>query len=295
MRWTRPLGAAALLIGALGTLRSLRSRRVDDVPFCSIVADGRVGPDWASRRNIEADPVPGEIDEFGVYDRDGCDGRDRFDASRIHPEVRRFYERTADYDLSYETTWHRGFRLGARIAALATSRLEQLNLPGRSNAGVKRLESRIARVSREIGPREDARVWTRTDPDSGASVFVAIYATHERNGVTYANVAVPLPRSNLSTVLRPEPIERGDESDRDGVRFTTRGGGDGGLYLVTSIGGFRLPMDQSFRVWPIDAPGAPLAPTDGSGADADLVASHEMWLFGRQFLTIRYGIARRRS
>ncbi len=276
----------ALLVGALAAaavafVRALAARRVDDVPFCPLFARGRVGPEWASRRGVASEPAPGELEDFAVYDRDD------FDSSAIHPEVRRFYERTADYDLTYQTTWHRGFRPGAWLASIATSRLEQLNLPGRSDGRRRRLESRIARVWPAADPRGDSRVWTRTDPDTGKAVFVAIYTTHERDGVVYANVATPLPWANLSTVLRPEAI-RGD-GDGDGVVFTTRGGGDGGLFLVTPVGAFDLPMAQRFRVWPADSPDAPRVQTD-----ADLVATHEMWLFGRQFLTIRYGIERSR-
>lgn len=280
-----------------GLVGSAGRRRVDDVPLPAVAARGRVGPNWARRRGLQGDPVPGEIDSFRVYDREG------FDATRVHPEIGRFYERTGDYDLTYETRWHRGFRTGARLAARLTSRLEQLNLPGDSDAGPKRLESRIAaiRSTAEGGdtipePLADSRVWTRTDPATGEAIFVAVYATHERDGVTYANVAVPLPWATLATVLRPEALEAGPDaamarggSDATGVRFTTRGPGDGGLYLVTRPGGVRLPMTQSFRVWPAGAPGAPRGPTD----DPDLVASHDMWVFGRRFLTIRYGIERR--
>lgn len=287
--------AAALIavgVAVLAAVRTVAARRVDDAPFCPLVARGRIGADWARRNGLADRSVPGEVPSFSVYDRPG------FDADAVHPEIRRFYERTAEYALTYETIWHRPFRLGARLASIATGRLEQLNLPGRSGA-VKRLESRIATVSRARDPR-GSRVWTRTDPDTGEAVFVAVYATHERDGAgngdasrtgtaasrtTYANVAVPLPWSNLSTVLRPETLEL---SGARGVTFTTRGDDAGGLFLVTPIGAIRLPMAQSFRVWPADAPGAPRAP----GADPALVARHEMWLLGRRFLTIRYGIDR---
>lgn len=286
----------ALLAGAVGAVRGVARRRVRHLPFCPLFADGRVGADWARRNGFEGDRVPGEIEDFSVYDRDPRRGRDGFDAGAIHPEVRRFYERTTDYDLVYETTWHRGFRIGARIASIATGWLEQLNLPGRSDAGSRRLESRIARVPASADPREGTRVWTRTDPATGEAVFVAIYATCERDGVTYANVAVPLPRSNLSTVLRPERLGPARESDGTGagVRFTTRGADAGGLYLVTPFGAVGLPMEQEFRVRPaegearVEAPDGPVESADSTS----LVATHEMWLCGRQFLTISYGIER---
>lgn len=280
-------GRTAALVAAIASFaalaRAVAARRVEDVPLCPLFGRTRVGPNWATRRGIASETASGEVDDFTVYGRDG------FEPEAVHPEIRRFYERTVDYDLAYEVTWHRGFRLCAWLASFATTRLEQLNLPGRSGGRPRRLESRIARVSPSVDPRGDARVWTRTDPASGAAVFVAIYATHERDDVTYANVAVPLPRSNLSTVLRPETVDAGEEGD--GVTFTTRGDDHAGLFLATPVGAFRLPVSQRFRVLPAGSAGAPRPPTD----DATLVATHEMWLFDSRFLTIRYGIERGES
>ncbi len=266
----------AVLLPALA-LAGLRAgiRRAAGIPFAPVYGRGRIGADWAARRGITGEPVAGEVERFSIYDRPG------FDFERIHPEIRRFYEETGDYDLEYRTRWHPRFRLGAWLSSFVTSRLEQLNLPGRNDDRTRSLESELAAVPREVDPR-GSRVWTRTDPD-GRAVFVAVYAIHTSEDVTYANVAVPLPGSNLSTVLRPE-------HDGEGVRFTTRGPGDGGLYLVTPVGAVRLPMDQRFRVLPLDsADGGDVRP---STEDSDLVAVHEMWLCGRQFLTIRYRITR---
>ncbi|MFC7213799.1 hypothetical protein ACFQO4_06855 [Saliphagus sp. GCM10025334] len=279
-RWL--LVVAFTAVALVGCWRAIRTRFVADRPFSPLFGGRYVGPDWAARNGLEVDPVAGELEDFDVYERQEIDLEsgpvDAFDPGDVHPAVRRFYERTSDYDLTYETRWHRGFRLGAWLASFATARLEQLNLPGRSDGRTRRLESRLARVPTSADPR-GARVWTRTDPDSGEAVFVAVYTTHERAGVTYANVAVPLPASNLSTVLRPEQFAL--ESDEDGVTFTTRGPGDGGLYLVTPLGPVRLPMEQRFRVWRVASDGQ------------DLHASHEMWLVGRQFLTIEYTIEAR--
>lgn len=65
---------------------------------------------------------------------------------------------------------------------------------------------------------------------------------------------------------------------------------------MTPLRPLDLPKAQSFRVWPADA----TEPAAAAGAaeegiespidDADLVAAHEMWLCGPQFLTIRYGL-----
>ncbi len=144
-----------------------------------------------------------------------------------------------------------------------------MNLPGPGESGVRDLDSRFARVDPDADPRPGARAWVRTradrearggdaasrlEPADRTAVFVAVYAHHERDSgdserdraTRYVNVAVPLPWSNLSTVLRPE--NRGD-----GLELTTLdAAGDEGLYLATPLGSVALPLDQRFRVRPAD-------------------------------------------
>jgi hypothetical protein len=347
------LGVALAGVVGRGLCRAVRRAR--DVPLSPLAAGWRVGADYPERKGIVADgEVAGEMDDLSDYAGPG------FDPEAVHPAVRDFYERTADYDLAYAVRWHRPFRLGAALAGLATSRIEQLNLPspGESGSGARPesgesarqesptrdLRSRFARVDPAADPRPGARAWVRTRAD-GTAVFVAIYAHHERDGRRYVNIAVPLPGGNLSTVLRPENLDSGGDGDGEGggIELTTLGGpsdgdaadgdrsddsndggdrsddsndggdrsddsndggdgddsndgGDGdandggddaGLYLVTPLGAVALPLDQRFRVRPADrAESGALADPDGD--EAGIVATHEMWAFGWQFLTIRY-------
>lgn len=280
------LGATLLAVLALWRAHA------PDVPLSPITARGRVGPDFVERRGLEGagDPA-GEMDDMAAY------ARPDFDPDALHPEVRRFYERTSEYEMVCEVHWHRGFRLGAALASRVTTRLEQLDLPGPFEPGRLRLRSRILDVDPDADPRDGARAWIRTDAATGRAVFVALYASHVSGGERYTNIAVPLPGSNLSTVLRLDqlPVKwTGDEESAergDGIELTTHAPGDPGLYLRTPIGQFELPLAQRFRTWPAGAPGAP-DPPDAAETDVDLVARHEMWLFGRRFLTIRYGIRR---
>ncbi|MEF8915833.1 hypothetical protein [Natronomonas sp.] len=256
------------------------------IPFSPLSADGHVGADYAERRGIAGDELAGEVDDMAVLARPG------FDPGGLHPEIRRFYEQTTDYEMVTSVRWHRGFRLGAALAAPVTSRIEQLNLPGPGGADFE-LESRIVSLPPEADPREGARLWIRMRSDrrgrhaDDAAVFVAAYARHERDGETYTNIAVPLPDGNLSTVLRPEllPTDAGT-----GIVFTTDAPGDPGLYLVTPLGPFQLPMSQRFRVYPAAASEAPVPPE--TSWKPDVVATHEMWLCGAGFLTITYAIRR---
>lgn len=283
------LGLLALTL-ALGALRS----RVSDVPLSPLTARGRVGADWPTRRGVTTGERPaGEMDDMAAY------ARDDFDPDAVHPEVRRFYERTGDYTMTFDVHWHRPFRLGAALAVPLTSRLEQLNLPGPRSEGEGpwTLDSEFLDVDPAADPREGARAWVRTDTETGEAVFVAVYGSTRGDGERHVNIAAPLAFSNLSTVLHLSHFD--GSADGTGVELTTAAPGDPGLYLVTPLGAFELPMDQIFRVWPADAPDAPDAPetpagTEETGAEEEspeLVATHEMWLLGRQFLTVTYGAA----
>lgn len=204
--------------------------------------------------------------------------------------MRRFYERTVEYRLVYTVTWHRGFRTGAALVSPLTGWIEQLNLPGPDETGHRELRSRIIALDAQVDPRRDARVWIRVDPSSDEAVFVANYALHKQDECTYTNVAVPLPGANLSTVLHINSLK----TNEGGVVLATdtdmnTDTGDGGLYFVTPFGAITLPMEQTFRVWPADASDAPDAPDAPDAAESTgIVATHEMRIYGRTFLTITY-------
>ncbi|ESP87677.1 hypothetical protein [Candidatus Halobonum tyrrellensis] len=293
----RPAVGAVLLasLALLGAALARARRAAAAVPLSPLSAGGRVGADWPERAGVVTDEAPaGEMDDLTEFARPG------FDPDRVAPAVRAFYERTGDYRMAYRARWHAPFRSGAALVSPLTSFLGQLNLPGRGGGG--RLRSRFAAVTADADPREGARAWVRTRPD-GTAVFVAAYAHHESGGERFVNVAVPLPGGNLSTVLRVDHLDAdGDASDAErgetggtGVRLHTDGD-DPGLYLVTPLGAFALPVDQAFRVWPagatgaysVDAPDVSRLSDAAAGTDAGVVADHRMWLFGRRFLTVTY-------
>ena len=277
--------AAVVALLGLAVRRSRRQAR--EPPLSPVTAGWHVGPEFVERTGLATGEEPaGEVDDTAAFAGQG------FDPGRLDPEVRRFYERTSEYEMRYRARWHRPFRTGAALASRLTTGIEQLNLPGPSDESWHRLESRFLDVSEpgsvEIGDdpsepaREDVRAWIRTDPETGEAVFVALYATHHRDGDGFVNISVPVPGGGVDTVLRPENLasEGGSES-RTGIRLSTESSGDPGLYLRTPLGPFTVPGGQAFRVCPVDDEAGPR-----------LRATHEMWLCGRTFLTVEYEIER---
>jgi len=272
------LGTAAL---ATGLALSRARRRARDVPLSPLYADGRVGADWPARRGIRGRRVAGEMDALEDYAHPG------FDPSAVHPDVRDLYERTVDFEMTLSATWHRPFRAGAALASRWTGRVEQLNLPG-PGGGPKRVRSDLFALdgpAADADPRDDPRLWVRTDVETGDAVFVAVYASHVVDGERVVNIAVPLPGASLATVLRV--TNRGD-----GLELTTDGP-DGGLYLHTDAGAVRLPASQRFRVAPAADPAAPAPPAGVDDAAATVLAEQHIRLCGTPLVTVRYACERR--
>ncbi|MFW5939008.1 MAG: hypothetical protein ACOCSD_08640 [Halolamina sp.] len=285
------MSAVAAIVALLALAFTRARKRASEVPLSPITAEGYVGPAFVERAGLTmgeeatADEPAGEVDDVAHF------AGEAFDPARLDPEVRRFYERTAEYEMRYRARWHRPFRLGAALASRGTSRIEQLNLPPPEDESWHRLESRLLHVEEPgavaindgsaVPAREDVRAWVRTDPDTGAAVFVALYATHHRDGEGFVNIAVPIPWGGVDTVLRPENLER-DDGGGTAIRLTTEGEGDPGLYLRTPVGPLAVPGGQRFDVWAVDGEDEPR-----------LRATHEMWLLGRTFLTVEYEIRRR--
>ena len=283
-RWRRhSLGAiigglVVLIVGISAILRT--AKKAGSIPLRPLTGRWRIGAEYFERRDVPTvGTCRGQLESLDAYARSG------FDPGTIHPDVRHFYERTATYTLIYDVTWHRGFRIGAALASRLTSRIEQLNLPGPRESSPRTLRSRFVEIDDRIDPLSGSRAWIRTDPSTGHAVFVAIYALYRKGDVTYENIAVPLPWSNLSTILHVDALGAGSHP---GIELTTESNtdtGDEGLYLVTPLGAIGLPLDQTFRVWAADMPDAP---SDITGGNATIIATHEMWIWGRKFLTIDY-------
>ena len=287
-------GAGALAAGTAGAV-GLSYAAARDVPLSPLHGDGSIGADWADRRGLRGDAVAGEVESLDVYARPG------FDPEGVHPAVRALYERTSEFRMTLDATWHRPFRLGARLAARWTSRVEQLNLPG-PGGEPKRLDSELAELATHAAvedPREDPRLWLRTDAETGEGVFTAVYASHCRDGGAaegapddrtgsggerFVNVAVPLPGASLATVLRIAHLG-------DGLELTTDCPA-GGLYLHLDAGAFRLPASQRFRVAPARDPTVPAPPDGVDRYDADVLADQRIRLFGLPLVTVRYAATR---
>jgi len=262
--------------------------RPPGTPFSRLQSRGRVGPDFFQRAGVVPSlprPPRGLVDDLADYRRGD------FDPGAVHPAVRAFYEETALHALLVRPDWRPGFRLGARLYKLVSSRVGQMNLPLTAEGSGDAIESAILPIDSAADGRRNVRAWVRTYSRSGHAVYVAAYANHSLGAQTYMNIAFPLPGGSVTSVLRIAPL--GDAPGAAGVLLTTLAAsprlGDEGVYFANRLVPIRLPIDETIRVWAVGAPGCPIG-DDPAIPDVTVVARHDMWFFGIKFLTLDYRI-----
>lgn len=265
------VAALALLLTALVLVAPDSRARPAGVPLSKLTAGRfRVGADWLSTLGSPpATRAPrGLVDDFDVYARPG------FDTARVHPDVRAFYERTAEHRLLVRPTWRFPMSLAGRAWLGLARRMEQMNFPRVAEGVSDAIESRIVPVRDDLDGRSDVRAWVRTY-DRGRAMYVALYSTLVRDGVATMNIAFPMWGANMTSVLHLSPFGDG------GVSLTSlshaHACGDQGVYLVTGLGVWRLPINETIEVWP--------------AGDGRVAARHHMWVCGLRFVTLDYTIA----
>jgi hypothetical protein len=188
--------------------------------------------------------------------------------------VRAFYERTSTFAISASSQWFFPFSWLSPLVGWVTRSMGQLELPQKGR-GPEAMDSELLSLSGPLDGRGDAIGWVRLHAGTERPVTLASYATHRHQGVSYMNIAMPLPGANMSSILRVDPGTLG------GMVLTTtrrRGfAGDEGIYLVTRFGELRLPMQETLI----------LGPAAGR-AEGELAASHVVSCLGMKVVTLTY-------
>ena len=209
-----------------------------------------------------------------------------FNPVLVHPEIKRFYEQTLDYDLTVTANWHGFFRWLSPVYCWLSSRLNQLGLP-RHGCSHKTLSQLVA-IDQQLDGRLAPRAWVRSYQDSGRIMFAAIYAQPERTPHRYMNIALPLPHCNLTGILRfenavlaealPGAVSLSSLRSKNSLHRTE------GLYLVRRGRKIKLPLSEWFKVW-VEGPEDKIT--------KNLRALHELRVLGLKCVTLSYKIHRR--
>ncbi|WKA56573.1 YndJ family protein [Planococcus shixiaomingii] len=209
--------------------------------------------------------IRGKLKESGVPHKGLIDQLEDYVKVRDLPvRIVDFYENTERFRLFASVKWAAWFKPLAFIYQFISRRMDQLNLPFSSSK--MEMTGVILLVDEQLDGRIKPRVWKRMI--GAETVFVAIYSSHQRDGRTYMNIALPLPFSSMHGILQLS-------AENERLHLTSNGHGDAGTYLALGSYIFKLPLNENFII---------------RESNGNLIATHDMTLFGLHFLHIDYDI-----
>ncbi|MFL5835769.1 MAG: hypothetical protein ACJ76K_04175 [Solirubrobacteraceae bacterium] len=210
---------------------------------------------------------------------DGLNGPS-FDAGRVHPLIREFYEHTSRFKLSIIPEWRRWMKPGYEIFKLLVAQpLGQAAIPSNIEQAQRGMVSTIDTIALHGDEAIDIRGWIRTYADSGKPIYVGIYTNVRHEGRGYVSVGFPIPSANFTATLLPQNAAEHDFvlTSRTELPFT-------GHYL-SSVDSEReaLTVLKLLYFWESIF----VYVTDG-----ELKTEHSFYLAGQRFLTLHYEIER---
>jgi hypothetical protein len=203
-----------------------------------------------------------------------------FDAGRVHPLIREFYEHTSRFRLSIVPEWRRWMKPGYEIfKRLVAQPLGQAAIPSNIEEAQRGMVSTIDTIDLDGDEDIDIRGWIRTFADTGKPIYVGIYTSFRHEDRGYVSVGFPIPSANFTATLEPRNTGAHDLllTSRSELAFP-------GHYL-SSVDSERdaltvlklLSFQEEIYVFV---------------ADRELKTDHSFYLAGQRFLTLRYEIER---
>jgi hypothetical protein len=210
---------------------------------------------------------------------DGLNGP-TFEAGRVHPLIREFYEHTSRFKLSIIPEWRRWMKPGYEVFKLLVAQpLGQAAIPSNIEQAQRGMVSTIDTIALDGDEAIDIRGWIRTYADSGKPIYVGIYTSFRHEGRGYVSVGFPIPNANFTATLLPQNADEHDFvlTSRTELPFT-------GHYL-SSVDSERdaltvlklLYFQECISVYV---------------AEGQLKTDHSFYLAGQRFLTLHYEIER---
>src|SRR4051794_18768855 len=203
-----------------------------------------------------------------------------FDAQRVHPLIREFYEHTSRFGLSIVPEWRHWMKPGYEVfKRLVAQPLGQAAIPSNIEEAQRGMVSTIDTIDLDGDEEIDIRGWIRTFADSGKPIYVGIYTSFRYEDRGYVSVGFPIASANFTATLEPRNTGRHDLllTSRSELAFP-------GHYL-SSVDSERdaltvlklLSFQEEIFVFV---------------TDDELKTDHSFSLAGQRFLTLHYEIER---
>jgi hypothetical protein len=203
-----------------------------------------------------------------------------FDAGRVHPLIREFYEHTSRFKLSIIPEWRRWMKPGYELFKLLVAQpLGQAAIPSNIEEAQRGMISTIDTIALDGGEEIDIRGWIRTFADSGKPIYVGIYTSFRHQGRGYVSVGFPIPSANFTATLLPQNAGEHDFELTSSTELDFPG------HYLSSVDSERdaltvlklLYFQERIYVY--------------VAAD-ELKTDHSFYLAGQRFLTLHYEIER---
>jgi hypothetical protein len=210
---------------------------------------------------------------------DSLDGP-TFDAGRVHPLIREFYEHTSRFGLSIIPEWRRWMKPGYELFKLLVAQpLGQAAIPSNIEEAQRGMVSTIDTIALGGDEEIDIRGWIRTFADSGKPIYVGIYTSFRHEDRGYVSVGFPIPSANFTATLLPLNAGEHDFVLRSRTELAFPG------HYLSSVDSERdaltvlklLYFQEQIFVYV---------------ADGELKTDHSFYLAGQRFLTLHYEIER---
>jgi hypothetical protein len=203
-----------------------------------------------------------------------------FDAQRVHPLIREFYEHTSRFRLSIVPEWRRWMKPGYEIfKRLVAQPLGQAAIPSNIEEAQRGMVSTIDTIDLDGDEEIDIRGWIRTFADSGKPIYVGIYTSFRHEDRGYVSVGFPIPSANFTATLEPRHADEHDLLLTSRSRLAFPG------HYLSSVNSERdaltvlklLSFQEQIHVYV---------------NRGELKTDHSFYLAGQRFLTLRYEIER---
>jgi hypothetical protein len=210
---------------------------------------------------------------------DSLDGP-TFDAGRVHPLIREFYEHTSRFRLSIVPEWRRWMKPGYELfKRLVAQPLGQAAIPSNIEEAQRGMVSTIDTIALDGDEEIDIRGWIRTFADSGRPIYVGIYTSFRDDDRGYVSVGFPIPSANFTATLLPR-----NAGEHDLVLTSRTELAYPGHYL-SSVDSERDALTVLKLLYFGERIFVYLA-------DGELKTDHSFYLAGQRFLTLHYEIER---